>query len=187
MFQFTGHAGQHRSPSSGLACPTSNAPKHQPTRECAVPTVRCTLMLTIYCLSIDLSSFLLILLIITPLDSLKLTARSVSRWSDSAHTMRWLRVVHHVLKTLAYASCAVGCLYQCASILKIYFSFPSTVTSTVEVMDTLTLPAMTICNNNRIMLSKLKASDPSFASQWDELVARLRKRVQVSQTKLVIS
>ncbi len=105
--------------------------------------------------------------------------------SRSVVIMHWLRVVHHVLKAVAYASCAVGCLYQCASILKIYFSFPSTVTSTVEVMDTLTLPAMTICNNNRIMLSKLKAFDPAFASRWDELVARLRKRVQVSQTKLV--
>lgn len=126
--------------------------------------------------------------------------------------MHWLRVVHYVLKTLAYALCAVGCLYQCASILKvrlkdikylrnfgyliccnsknilvqIYFSFPSTVTNTVEVMETLTLPAMTICNNNRIMLSKLKAFDPSFASRWDELVNQLRKRVQVSQTKLVM-
>lgn len=63
--------------------------------------------------------------------------------------MRLLRVLHYVLKTVAYGLCAIGCLYQVASILNIYFSYPSLVFSFVEIMDTLTLPAISLCSNNR--------------------------------------
>jgi len=75
-------------------------------------------------------------------------------WSVSGHLvidgkMRLLRVAHYTLKTVAYALCAGGCIYQIATLFKIYFSYPSTVLSLEEIMDTLKLPAISICNNNR--------------------------------------
>lgn len=53
------------------------------------------------------------------------------------------------LKVGAYALCALGCFYEIVSLINIYLSYPTTVYSFVEIMDTLQLPAISICNNNR--------------------------------------
>lgn len=63
--------------------------------------------------------------------------------------MKTSKIVHYVLKVVAYGLCAFGCFYQVVSIVNIYFSFPTTVFSFVKTMETLQLPAISICNNNR--------------------------------------
>ena len=88
----------------------------------------------------------------------------------------------YVLKIAAYTICAIGCFYQVVSILNLYLSFPTTVFSFVEIMDTLELPAISICTNNRIMLNKLKQADSNFNESWTKLET---ERFNLNQTKVV--
>ncbi|KAF7487992.1 LIM and senescent cell antigen-like-containing domain protein 1 [Sarcoptes scabiei] len=41
--------------------------------------------------------------------------------------------------------------------------------SFVEIMESLELPAISFCTNNRLMLNKMKDFDQSFSIEWDEL------------------
>lgn len=63
--------------------------------------------------------------------------------------MKITTIILYLLKIIAYGLCALGCFYQVVSILDLYFSFPTTVFSLIEIMDTLELPGISICTNNR--------------------------------------
>ncbi|XP_027197220.2 uncharacterized protein LOC113791626 [Dermatophagoides pteronyssinus] len=101
------------------------------------------------------------------------------------------KIILYTLKTIAYTFCALGCAYQVISILNLYFSFPTTVFSFVEIMNRLELPAITFCTNNLIMLDKMKQIDPEFNQSWTKLLeiseqnsnqTRLLKQKLIDQT-----
>ena len=58
----------------------------------------------------------------------------------------------YVFKLIVIIGCALGCGWQCISILNLFFSFPSIVFVYVETMDQLELPGITLCNSNRFVL-----------------------------------
>ncbi|KAI1303569.1 hypothetical protein HDE_02112 [Halotydeus destructor] len=73
--------------------------------------------------------------------------------------------------------CLAACCGQCVSILSMYYAYPTTVFVYMETMDNLETPGVTICNNNRLALSKLMAFNDTFANQWN-LIADMRRRGQ---------
>lgn len=97
--------------------------------------------------------------------------------------MKILTIISYSLKFIAYTLCAIGCFYQVISIFNLYFSFPTTVFSFVEIMESLELPAISFCTNNRLMLNKMKDFDQSFSIEWDELDDP--GRADMIQTKVV--
>lgn len=94
------------------------------------------------------------------------------------------KIILYTLKTIAYTFCALGCAYQVISILNLYFSFPTTVFSFVEIMNRLELPAITFCTNNLIMLDKMKQIDPEFNQSWTKLLEISEQNS--NQTRLVL-
>lgn len=96
------------------------------------------------------------------------------------------KIISYTLKTIAYTFCAIGCAYQVISIINLYFSFPTTVFSFIEIMDRLELPAITLCTNNLIMLNKMKCIDPKFNQSWTKLMELSQQNLFYSnQTRLV--
>jgi hypothetical protein len=61
-------------------------------------------------------------------------------------------MLRYLLKALVMCLCLIGCFWQIGLILKLYFSYPATVLVSVENMDNLQLPGITLCNNNRFVL-----------------------------------
>ena len=94
------------------------------------------------------------------------------------------KIILYTLKTIAYTFCALGCAYQVISILNLYFSFPTTVFSFVEIKNHLELPAITFCTNNLIMLDKMKQIDPEFNQSWTKLLEISEQNS--NQTRLVL-
>ncbi|KAH9516068.1 amiloride-sensitive sodium channel [Dermatophagoides farinae] len=96
------------------------------------------------------------------------------------------KIISYTLKTIAYTFCAIGCAYQVISIINLYFSFPTTVFSFIEIMDRLELPAITLCTNNLIMLNKMKCIDPKFNQSWTKLMELSQQNLFYSnQTRLL--
>ncbi|KAH9521784.1 amiloride-sensitive sodium channel [Dermatophagoides farinae] len=81
-------------------------------------------------------------------------------------------IIHHVLRLLVLILCIIGCMVQIISIVNIFFGYPAIVFVNIHQMDRLTLPGITICNNNRVMRSKLNAYDAKFAYKWNVLMNR---------------
>ena len=61
-------------------------------------------------------------------------------------------VIHYFLKALMMCLCTIGCMFQIASIIKLYFDYPTTVFVNVQNMDKLYLPGITLCNSNRLIV-----------------------------------
>ncbi|XP_027194316.2 uncharacterized protein LOC113789029 [Dermatophagoides pteronyssinus] len=81
-------------------------------------------------------------------------------------------IVHHLLRLIVLILCIIGCMVQIISIINIFFSYPAIVFVDIHQMERLTLPGITICNNNRIVRSKLNAYDAKFAYKWNLLMNR---------------
>ena len=64
-------------------------------------------------------------------------------------------IIHHVLRLLVLILCIIGCMVQIISIVNIFFGYPAIVFVNIHQMDRLTLPGITICNNNRFDLIHL--------------------------------
>lgn len=62
-------------------------------------------------------------------------------------------MLHYFLKALVMCICLLGCMWQIASIIKLYFAYPTTVFVNVQNMEKLQLPGITLCNNNRFVNS----------------------------------
>jgi hypothetical protein len=60
-------------------------------------------------------------------------------------------MLNYMLKALVTCLCLFGCFWQIAQILRLYFSYPTTVYVNVSNMDKLRLPGITLCNNNRFV------------------------------------
>ncbi|XP_054154245.1 acid-sensing ion channel 1C-like [Oppia nitens] len=93
---------------------------------------------------------------------------------------------------LVVVGCVLGCAYQCIAILNLFFSFPSIVFVYVTTMDQLELPGVTLCNSNRVMMSKLREFNKTFDKIWstyddtndvdDDNVTKLDKQQIVDDT-----
>lgn len=72
----------------------------------------------------------------------------------------------YLLKSLIMFICITGCGYQCISIIRMYFRFPTTVYVYVHAMEKLNLPGITLCNGNRLVMSKLRSYNKTFDDLW---------------------
>lgn len=61
-------------------------------------------------------------------------------------------IVHHLLRLIVLILCIIGCMVQIISIINIFFSYPAIVFVDIHQMERLTLPGITICNNNRFVI-----------------------------------
>jgi nitrate reductase gamma subunit len=60
-------------------------------------------------------------------------------------------LLDYFLKAIVMCICLLGCMWQIASIIKLYFAYPATVFVNVQNMEKLQLPGVTLCNNNRFV------------------------------------
>lgn len=67
----------------------------------------------------------------------------------SANEVSATVMIHYLLKALVICGCTIGCMFQIATIVSIFFSYPTTVFVNVQTMDKLNLPGLTLCNGNR--------------------------------------
>ena len=52
-----------------------------------------------------------------------------------------------IVKTIIFIGCLAGCLYQCISVLSIYFKYQSNVVVKVNPNDKIRLPGITLCSS----------------------------------------
>ncbi len=62
-------------------------------------------------------------------------------------------MLHYLLKALVTCLCLFDCFWQISQILTHYFSYPTSVYINVRNMEKLQLPGITLCNNNRFVIS----------------------------------
>lgn len=74
----------------------------------------------------------------------RLVADTPSPWLIKKYATRRILV-----RVIVYIGCAIACTIQCASILDMYLSYPTTVFVYMERMANLESPGITVCNNNR--------------------------------------
>ena len=64
-------------------------------------------------------------------------------------------MLHYLLKSMVICLCTIGCMFQIATIIKLFFDYPTTVFINVQTMDKLFLPGLTLCNGNRYELAQI--------------------------------
>ncbi|UXI15550.1 hypothetical protein NH340_JMT01493 [Sarcoptes scabiei] len=99
-------------------------------------------------------------------------SNGIDQTNQTPSTSLTYLIVHHILRTLVLAVCIFGCMGQIISIMNIFFNYPAIVFVDLHQMERLTLPGITVCNNNRVMRSKLNAYDEKFAYKWNVLMNR---------------
>ncbi|XP_054152493.1 uncharacterized protein LOC128951269 [Oppia nitens] len=94
------------------------------------------------------------------------------------------QMIHYLVKGLVMCLCTIGCTYQIVTIVTLFFDYPTIVFVNVRTMDKLYLPGITLCNSNRLMLSKLKDFDPDFEPQWTILANVSETDENIDEIKL---
>ena len=71
--------------------------------------------------------------------------------SDKTGTNLTYLVIHHFLRLIILVLCLIGCFAQILTIMNIFFNYPAIVFVDLHPMKRLLLPAITICNDNRLV------------------------------------
>ncbi|GFQ93403.1 uncharacterized protein TNCT_231461 [Trichonephila clavata] len=74
-------------------------------------------------------------------------------------------VLRKALKIFVFVVCTCGFLYQTSGFLNLYWAYPTMVGIQMENPDSVSLPAVTVCNRNRIRRKALCTLAPSIC-QW---------------------
>ena len=89
---------------------------------------------------------------------------------NSSNSSSLYLIIHYILRLIVLVLCLLGCFVQIGTIMSIFFNYPAIVFVDLHPMEKLLLPSMTICNDNRVMRSKLAKYDAEFAREWSKLV-----------------
>lgn len=89
---------------------------------------------------------------------------------NSGNSSSLYLIVHYLLRLIVLVLCLIGCFAQIGTIMSIFFNYPAIVFVDLHPMEKLLLPSMTICNDNRVMRSKLAKYDATFAREWSKLI-----------------
>ncbi|GFQ76650.1 uncharacterized protein TNCT_697161, partial [Trichonephila clavata] len=73
-------------------------------------------------------------------------------------------VPHKTLKIFVFALCICGFLYQTTSFLRLYNAYPTMVDIHIENPDVVDLPALSLCNRNRIRRKELCTQMPNVCA-----------------------